>query len=233
MEGKLGKLNQKLSEAKTDGKHMRKILFQINKEKAALIRDKSNLDTINTIGGMSIVSFISTDYSRINGMSDMITKLAKSMSNGEPDYQNQLESEGYVGLTKATTKWDESADNNTAKWSTFVYPFIKNEMINYTRRNERWSKMEYRDDIDVSAVAHQETQEVLLLHKEKLLLAYAVLAGVVQDSNERESYILWNNILADEPESYRSIADLFQCSKDSIMRDVQRLSIKLGKEIKI
>ena len=230
MEGKLGELNQKLSKAKSDGKYARKILFQINQEKAHLIRDKCNLDTINSIGEVSIVSFISTDYRKMHGMSDMVTRLARSMSNGEPDYQSQLESEGYVGLTKAMAKWNENSGNNTAKWSTFVFPFIRNEMINFTRKNERWSKMEYRDDIDSSILADQKTPEDALLLKEKLELAMYVMLELVPLLNEREGFILYNIILAEEPMTYRVVAQQFECSKDSIMRDVMRVSRKLRKE---
>jgi RNA polymerase sigma factor (sigma-70 family) len=229
MEGRLGELNQKLRKAKSDGKWAKKIINEINYEKAALIRDKSNLDTINSIGGESIVSFISTDYRRINGMSDMVSKLAKSMSNGESEYQSELESAGYVGLTKALNKWDEKMDND-AKWSTFAYPFVRNEMVDYTRKNERWTKMEYRDDIDISVLDfNSSTSEEIVLKKEELQAARRVFHRVQKQSNERELYVLWHYIFTEEPMTIREIAEQFQCGKSSIQRDVERLTVALRK----
>ena len=230
MEGKLGELNQRLRKAKSDGTWSRKILFQINQEKARLIRDKTDLDTINTIEGVSIVSFISTNYRRIDGMSDMITQLAKSMSNGEPDYQSQLESEGYIGLTKAMTKWDEEADND-AKWSTYAYPFIKNAMVDYTRKNERWERLEYRDDIEEAIAPNQRNPEQIFLYREKMEMAMFVMLDLVPILNEREGFVLYNIILADEPMSYREVGEQFNCSKDSIMRDIMRVSANIKEKL--
>jgi len=67
------------------------------------------------------------------------------------------------------------------------------------------------------------------LHAELVDTANEILAVVLGQTNERESYVLWNHIISDEPQPMREIADQFHCSKDSIFRDVIRL-VKLLRE---
>ena len=73
-----------------------------------------------------------------------------------------------------------------------------------------------------------DPEEQCLLNNQ-LDLAKEVLAVVLETLNEREAYVLWNHIIAPEPQPMREIADQFHCSKDSIFRDSKRV-IKLLRE---
>jgi RNA polymerase sigma factor (sigma-70 family) len=68
------------------------------------------------------------------------------------------------------------------------------------------------------------------LRKEEVELARKKVSKIQSQLNERELYVLWNYILADEKKPYRQIAEQFHCSKDAIYRDVIRLG-KLLREI--
>ena len=67
-----------------------------------------------------------------------------------------------------------------------------------------------------------DPEEQCLLNNQ-LDLAKEVLAVVLETLNEREAYVLWNHIIAEEPQPMREIANQFHCSKDSIFRDSKRL----------
>lgn len=84
-------------------------------------------------------------------------------------------------------------------------------------------------DVDI-CYADEPNPEERLLRKELLELANLHLEAVLHHLTEREFYIVWNYIVASEPESLRFIADLFKCSKDSIWRDVNRIKLRLRLE---
>lgn len=214
--------NIKLMESKGNSKKLKAAIKQVHWEKMRLIRDKTDLDTGNYIEGGELPSFISTNYRNIKGMSGIVTSLAKRLSNGTD--QDELESEGYLGLTLAMNKFEQAG---TATWKTFATKIIKETMINYIRKRERWDKMEYRGDIDLFITDGQLDEEQKFLLGESVGIAQLKLAEVFAACNERECYVIWNHIIADEPESYRDMAEQFNTSKDSIMRDVKRIKSRL------
>jgi RNA polymerase sigma factor (sigma-70 family) len=68
------------------------------------------------------------------------------------------------------------------------------------------------------------------IYQEKVTLAKKILGDVVPQLNERENYVLYHVILSDFPATYRKIAEQFHTTKDSILRDVNRLKKLLRKE---
>jgi RNA polymerase sigma factor (sigma-70 family) len=222
----LAEANLQLMEAKGDAKAERAALKQIHYEKWTLIRDKGKDDPFNYIGGGDIDSCISTNYRNIEGMSALVTSIAKSMASGDAELQEELESEGYVGLTLALNSWDAEEDN-TSKWKTYAMTCIRNANLDYLRKNQRWDKMEYRDDIDETILGKNIPADDVLIRKEMLKEANSKLAVILADCTERERYVIFNSIMTDEPESYRTIAEQFKCSKDAVFRDLHRIMKRL------
>jgi RNA polymerase sigma factor (sigma-70 family) len=210
--------NIRLMESKGNSKKLKAALKQVHWEKMRLVRDKSKDDTGNYIEGDELPSFISTNYRNIEGMSGIVTHLAKGFSNGTD--QDDLESEGYVGLTLAMQNFKELGK---ATWKTYATKIIRETMIDYLRKRDRWDKMEYRGDIDLIVADDVMNPEEECLRKEQVGIAQTKLAEVLATCNERECYVIWNHIIADEPESYRDMAEQFNTSKDSILRDVKRV----------
>jgi len=220
-------LNKDLMECKGESLAIRgQILYNIHCEKARLIRDKSNVEGYNVIEEGKVPSYISTDYRHIEGMSAAVTKIANKYSTDET--QDALESEGYVGLTLAMQTYDEEKD---ASWSTYAYNGIEKAILKYLRKQTRWDKMEYRDDLEEMVLDEGSLNpEEELLKKEQVEWARSKVQKIQRQLNERELYVLWHTILSDEPETYREIGEQFNCSKDAVLRDMNRLKAMLKED---
>jgi RNA polymerase sigma factor (sigma-70 family) len=61
------------------------------------------------------------------------------------------------------------------------------------------------------------------IREEELRIARSKVHKLQSGLNERELYVLWNNIIGDEPMSMREIASQFKVDKSSIHRDAKRI----------
>ena len=179
----------------------------------------------------------------------LIKSIVTSYTDGtDEDRWDDLYGAAMLGAAMAVDSFEES---KAASLTTHIKNCCKNAIVDELRKIKRWdnelafSKLATGDDDDEGEdspfdVASDDAMwgepsvnpEDDLLHTEELAVAQARVAAIVSTLTEREQYILFNHILEDEPETLRAIADEFKCSKDSILRDKQRLlnTLRLGEE---
>lgn len=88
--------------------------------------------------------------------------------------------------------------------------------------------MEYRDNIDETVLDELRLNpEEECLKKEQVDLANAKVRELQAQLNERELFVFWHTIMAEDPMTYRDMGDQFDCSKDAISRDFQRIKALL------
>jgi RNA polymerase sigma factor (sigma-70 family) len=145
--------------------------------------------------------------------------------------------QGYLLLAELTTKIDWLSDPKMI--SKYVALSIRGRMKDYVARNEsavgiphftseyfdkRMKDVEFNELVNSSEEDNPEEQLLLKERKDMLRGAVAMILPIL---NEREFYVLWNCMLTDSPLGYREVATQFDCTKDSIYRDVIRLKTRL------
>jgi len=224
----LGDLNKELAECKGESLAVRKkIIHKIHCEKAKLIRDKAKVVTPYIIEEGVLPSFISTDYNSIKDYAKVVGPLAKQFSKSSGMEIDDLEQEGMIAYCKALDEYPSRTVKKTAL-SSYIWMYVKNAMIDYSRKQERWDRMEYRDNIDETVLDELRLNpEEECLKKEQVDLANAKVRELQAQLNERELFVFWHTIMAEDPMTYRDMGDQFDCSKDAISRDFQRIKALL------
>jgi RNA polymerase sporulation-specific sigma factor len=149
----------------------------------------------------------------------LVPWVASKYYNG-PDQHEDLMSVGYRGLTVALYKWNEFMD---IKFSTYAVTCIRNEIIDHMRKRKHRSIMNNMGDLMEMLLVDYNNSERQLLSKELSAQAERVLSDVTGKLNEREMYVLYEHILAEDAEPMRSIALQFTCSAMAIHRDTIRI----------
>lgn len=151
------------------------------------------------------------------------------------DYRDILQ-QGYCILADLSNKVDWYAGGPQV--TNYVKRSVEGLLKTYIAKTLHVITLPSFDDDSIDSIeidvdecyAEELNPEEQLLRKELLELAHLHLEAVAHHLTEREDYVVWNYIVADEPESLRFIAGVFHCSKDSIWRDAQRIKLRLRLE---
>jgi len=147
---------------------------------------------------------------------------------------HDLVQQGYSILAALAHKVDWGMD--PSQISNYIKRSVEGDMKDHIAHSSKTVRVPaFQDkyfDVIVLTVGYEDNtrwyteepdpEEQCLLNNQ-LDLAKEVLAVVLETLNEREAYVLWNHIIAEEPQPMREIANQFHCSKDSIFRDSKRL----------
>lgn len=178
-----------------------------------------------------------------------ITKAVSMYADGGTDKWDDLFSASMMGAAMALETWDEEGNANL---NTYLTTCCHNAIRNELRRLNKWDKeiaesrmgtdteeeeMSYSDTVTAHAdginplwVEDEYNPEELYLQREDVEAANQLVADLVNHLNDRENYVLWNHIISDDPIPMREIATQFNCSKDSVLRDVKRIKDMLKME---
>jgi len=143
------------------------------------------------------------------------------------------------GVSNAFIAWNQDTHDT---FKSFVRICCRNAVYGEFRKVKRWSnevaesriKTEEEEDIGFmdnqpSGLWQDESKnpEEECIRAEEIKMAREKVNKLQSGFNERELYVLWNHIIADEPTSLREIASQFQVDKSSIYRDVVRIRKQL------
>jgi RNA polymerase sigma factor (sigma-70 family) len=108
-----------------------------------------------------------------------------------------------------------------------VYLLSYRAVVNYMRKMRRWEKdvlftnIQGATEFEAEAVGKNPEEEFMF--KEDLNWAVDTYKTLQQDCNPRETAVLFDSILTDEPKTLRTLAKEWDCSRESIRRDKNRL----------
>lgn len=138
------------------------------------------------------------------------------------DYDD-LCAQGYLILAELAYSIDWSMPSK--RISRYIKATVKGKLRNYLIK---WRSMPVESTNKL--VMDSPTAEEQVIRKEQLEMAHLRVASLISTFSERETYVLWNHIVTDEPETIRDMAEQFQCGKSSISRDIQRVKKELSLE---
>jgi DNA-directed RNA polymerase specialized sigma subunit len=178
----------------------------------------------------------------------LATKLAM---NKVHQMKDDLYSAGLEGIAKAYMA--EGVDQY-GRWG-YTVQSIRNAIIDQKRKAERWNNeigmsrtdprsqfpeygnpgtAGYHDEMEpeetiVSALWQEAppSAEEQVLRKEEIEAAYRRVVPLLKDFKDRERYVLFKHILADEPMTIRQMALEHKVGKSSIQRDINRVRGRL------
>jgi RNA polymerase sigma factor (sigma-70 family) len=142
--------------------------------------------------------------------------------------------QGYYILAELTTKidWQET---NVKMISRYVKVSVEGLLKNYCGKYSTIVSSP-RGDATIETVSIEDSEELegleanpeeaLEIKQERNRMRLAVVV-VSRTLNERESYVLWDYCMSDNPLSYRQIGMHFGVSHESIRRDYERIMAKL------
>jgi RNA polymerase sigma factor (sigma-70 family) len=142
--------------------------------------------------------------------------------------------QGYYILAELTTKidWQET---DVKMISRYVKVSVEGLLKNYCSKYSTIVSSP-RGDALIEVVRTEDSEELTgeglnpeeeLEKKEERNLVRMTVALVASVLNERETFVLWNSCLTDDPLSYREIGVQFGVSYESIRRDYNRVIDKL------
>ena len=154
--------------------------------------------------------------------------------------EDDLCQQGYMILAELAfkIKWGEV---DPPQISSYIKATVSGNMRRYIPRMDgtvvipHFFEKEKQEIVITSIVISEDkdfysdvlSPEETLLRKEALERAHQKVATLIVEFNERELFVLWNLIIAEEPMTMREIAKQFHTSKDSILRDVVRIRNQL------
>jgi len=162
--------------------------------------------------------------------------LVKKMANTYTKWCNcgfeDLCQQGYFILAGLAPKVDWLSDKK--KISKFISTSLSGQLKTYIAKYSgvvslpKWEQdMPTRfalPSVDPDTLLSDEPDvEQKYLKEEEKDAAHAAVALILPSLNEREFYVLFNCLYTDDPIGYREVADQFQTSRTSILRDTKRV----------
>jgi len=156
---------------------------------------------------------------------DTVKSIAYKYRNvdAKDSFLDELVGEGCIGLARALLEWKPKL----ASKATYNYTCINNAMLDYLRKSTR-----NNNEINLEEGVEEYLDECLdpeeiMIRKEEISEAEAKVLEIISELSVREQDVLFNHVLSDEPDTLRTIAKRYSCSKDSIMRDKKRILERL------
>ena len=156
---------------------------------------------------------------------DLVKSIAYKYRNidAKDSFLDELVGEGCLGLAKALLGWKPKK----ASQATYKYICINNAMRDYLRKSTRNNnEINIEEGVDECFEDCLDPEEIMI-RKEEISEAEAKVLEIISELTVREQDVLFNHVLSDEPDTLRTIAKRYSCSKDSIMRDKKRILERL------
>jgi RNA polymerase sigma factor (sigma-70 family) len=156
---------------------------------------------------------------------DMVKSIAYKYRSvdAKDSFLDELIGEGCVGLAKALFSWKPKKASKT----TYKYTCINNAMLDYLRKSTRNNnEINIEEGVDECFEDCLNPEEIMI-RKEEINEAEAKVLEIISELSVREQDVLFNHVLSDEPDTLRTVAKRYSCSKDSIMRDKKRILERL------
>ena len=152
---------------------------------------------------------------------DIVKSIAYKYRNidAKDSFLDELIGEGYLGLAKALFGWKPKM----ASKMTYKYVCINNAMLDYLRKSTRNNNEINLEEGVEECLDECLDPEEIMIRKEEISEAEAKVLEIISELSVREQDVLFNHILSDEPDTLRTVAKRYSCSKDSIMRDKKRI----------
>ena len=145
------------------------------------------------------------------------------------DIYNDLVSEGEIVLCRCVDKFDP---NRGYKFSSFLFPSLKNAYVLYMKKcRERYKKEQCFSNISIDYNYDPEANEGSLNVDEEILEKLRV---ELKNLNEKEQYILrhYYGLYGENVENLQELATDWGCSRESIRMYKRRTLEKLREKIK-
>jgi len=156
---------------------------------------------------------------------DIVKSIAYKYRNvdAKDSFLDELVGEGCVGLARALLEWKPKL----ASKATYKYTCINNAMLDYLRKSTRNNNEINLEEGVEECLDDCLDPEEIIIRKEEISEAEAKVLEIISELSVREQDVLFNHVLSDEPDTLRTIAKRYSCSKDSIMRDKKRILERL------
>jgi len=129
--------------------------------------------------------------------------------------------EAMIGLWDAVNKYNPDSGY---QFNTFATTCIRNRIYNFIRKEKRQTEnIDYVDFIDDAAKDQGLSAQDSVEHDAKRQ-AIIIACG---EMTKREGFVLYNRMLSEDPATLQMIADFFDTTKMSVMRDEQRLQDRI------
>jgi len=156
---------------------------------------------------------------------DLVKSIAYKYRNidAKNSFLDELVGEGCLGLAKALLGWKPKK----ASKPTYKYICINNAMLDYLRKSTRNNnEINIEEGVEECLDDCLDPEEIMI-RKEEISEAEAKVLEIISELSVREQDVLFNHVLSDEPDTLRTVAKRYSCSKDSIMRDKKRILERL------
>ena len=144
-------------------------------------------------------------------------------SGRDSGYKEDMLQEARIGAWEAIL----TCDDGMGRLHKRVYMLAYRAVVNYMRKMRRWEKdvlfIDIGGDTEFEVEAIGKNPEEECMFKEDLNWAIDTYKNLQQDCNPRETAVLFDSILTDEPKTLRTLAKEWDCSRESIRRDKNRL----------
>lgn len=137
---------------------------------------------------------------------------ADHFSGNNDAFKSELFSEGLTHLMNAILSWKPDKDAN---FNTFASTVIKNGLISYLRKENRWSVEMNLDDFEE---ATEESQEDSIMRKEEHDKFWTVMDGLFPNLEELERAVLLMRIMPVKKEPLRQLGERFETSRMTVLR---------------
>jgi RNA polymerase sigma factor (sigma-70 family) len=157
---------------------------------------------------------------------DIIHSVAQKLSGGNEPLKTELFSEGLVHLTEAYLTW---SPEKAASFRTFVGTSVRNGVLNYMRKEGRWSNEDPSDTIE--EVEGSMNPEDLCLDKQQHDAFWNAIGEMFPNLVDLERAIVLNRFMTPNAEPSRQLASRFGVSAMTVIRRERKLRKILVKEI--
>lgn len=138
--------------------------------------------------------------------------------NLDPDDTKQA---AYIGLVEASRSYDEESG---VQFNTFATHCITNALLNYvTRHNRQTENFDTSSEADTLPDTGWDNAEDRMILNDTM----QEIVEACGEMTDREEDVLLCRMLSDDPETLQSMADRWETSRTSIIRDEERLREKI------
>jgi len=133
-----------------------------------------------------------------------------------------------IGYRRLLASWDPAQ----ASWRTFCFTAIRNRVKDFMKKEMLYGeRFEIASDFVNRTLGVDPNPEDLVLEKERVDSLRMAIARAMSDITERQSVVLWARMVNHMPATQQDIADQWDTTRQSIIRDEESIIKILRKEI--